>query len=308
MVKKLPALAAIALALAFGAQTPAVAEEPIAMGYTAADSQSAFAAQEQGSFARHGLAVTLSFVALNSNIPAALASGSLQVGMTTLPVMLQAVDGGLDLVAIAGASAMARETAGEYGVVSRGLRKPADFVGRTVAVPGIEAPLHMLFRAWLRDGGVDPARVTYVEGTFGTMPDMLKSGTVDAALALDPFLTRMAAMNPDYVTTSVADRLPGTEPLTIYIATRAWAEAHRDAVRGLRASIAEGSAYVNANPQDAKSYVSKYTKLPMAVLDSARLPLSEASLTAHDFLWWRSVMEDQHMLHGPIDPARLMAE
>lgn len=281
----------------------------IAIGYTAADSQSAFAAQDQGEFARRGLATSLVFVAQNSNIPALLASGSMQLGMTTVPVMLQAVDGGLDLVAIAGASAMAKETAGEYGVVSRaGLHHPADFVGRKVAVPGIEAPLHMLFRAWLSAGGVNPSRVTYVEATFTTMPDLLKAGTVDAVLALDPFLSRIAAIDPAYAVTSVADLLPGTEPLTIYVATRQWADSHRDQVAALRAAVAAGSDYVGAHPQEARLLVSQYTKLPMAILASARLPLSEAALSADRLVWWHQVMQDQHMLHGTLNLPALMAQ
>uniref|UniRef100_UPI001954AA85 hypothetical protein n=1 Tax=Enterobacter cloacae TaxID=550 RepID=UPI001954AA85 len=45
-------------------------------------------------------------IGINSNIPAALMSNSIQIGGPTATVFLQAADGGLGLVGIAGASAM----------------------------------------------------------------------------------------------------------------------------------------------------------------------------------------------------------
>ena len=43
-------------------------------------------------------------------------------------------------------------------------------------MPGIGAYLHVLFRKWLSEGRVDPAKVNYVEVTFPTQNDALHSG------------------------------------------------------------------------------------------------------------------------------------
>ena len=71
----------------------------IVFGYTAVtDFASVFVAAEEGYFKKRNLDVELKFIPLNSTIPAALQSDSLQIGGPTPSVFLQAVDGGLDLV------------------------------------------------------------------------------------------------------------------------------------------------------------------------------------------------------------------
>ena len=70
------------------------------------DCASAMIATYDGVFAKHGLDAEMTLIGINTNIPPAIASGSIDVGGPTSTVFLQAVDGGLDLVAIAGASVM----------------------------------------------------------------------------------------------------------------------------------------------------------------------------------------------------------
>ena len=102
-MKKILATFAISLALA----GPAAAQVKIQVGCTAtSDCASAMVAVDEGIFRKHGLEVEMTPIAINSNIPAAILSNSIQIGGPTSTVFLQAVDGGLDLVAIAGATIM----------------------------------------------------------------------------------------------------------------------------------------------------------------------------------------------------------
>ena len=134
-------LAAVAvgnLSLPLRAQTTT----KIVLGYTAVtDFASAFVAAEQGFFKKRNLDVELKFIPLNSTIPAALQSDSLQIGGPTPSVFLQAVDGGLDLVVVAGAGVTSQSITG-FGVVARSgsnIKTPQDFVGKKVGVPGLGA-------------------------------------------------------------------------------------------------------------------------------------------------------------------------
>ena len=70
------------------------------------DCASAMIATYDGIFAKHGLDAEMTLIGINTNIPPAIVSDSIQIGGPTSTVFLQAVDGGLDLVAIAGASVM----------------------------------------------------------------------------------------------------------------------------------------------------------------------------------------------------------
>src|SRR5262245_26080523 len=90
---------------------PAQAQQKVQIGCTATgDCESAMVAIDEGIFKRLGLDAEMVLIGLNSNIPAALLSNSIQIGGPTTPVFLQAADGGLDLVAIGGASVMNERT------------------------------------------------------------------------------------------------------------------------------------------------------------------------------------------------------
>src|SRR5512140_1609815 len=81
----------------------AQAQTKVRVAYTASDAYvGAMVAKDKGLFEKHGLDVELQIIALNSTMPAALHSGSIEIAGTTTPVFLQAIDGGIDLVGIAG--------------------------------------------------------------------------------------------------------------------------------------------------------------------------------------------------------------
>ena len=128
----LSAIAATTAACALPARAQATTK--IVFGYTAvADFASVFVAAEEGYFAKRKLDVELKFIPLNSTIPAALQSDSLQLGGPAPSVLLQAVDGGLDLVLVSGGGVTSKTVTG-FGLVA--------LPGRGVGVPGRRRQLH----------------------------------------------------------------------------------------------------------------------------------------------------------------------
>ena len=179
-------VAAVAAAIAMTASAAGAEPFKLKIACTAtSDCASAMVARDEGIFAKHGIDAEVTLIGINTNIPPAIASDSIQVGGPTAAVFLQAVDGGLDLVAIDGASVMSPATDGLVAAVARKgvtIKDAKDFVGKKVGAPGIGAFLDVLFRKWLVEKGVDPEDVHFVEVTFPTMNDALKSGSVDAVL------------------------------------------------------------------------------------------------------------------------------
>ena len=102
----------------------------VAFGFTAVtDFASVFVAREEGYFQKRGLDVELKFIPLNSTIPAAIQSDSLQIGGPTPSVFLQSVDGGLDHVVLAGGGVTSKSVTG-FGLVARagsGIKTAQDF-------------------------------------------------------------------------------------------------------------------------------------------------------------------------------------
>ena len=304
-------LAAAASALAFAAALPADADPfKLKIACTAtSDCASAMVARDQGIFAKNGLDADVSLIAINTTIPPAIVSDSIQIGGPTATVFLQAVDGGLDLVAVAGASVMDPVSAGAVAAVARNgvtINDAKDFVGKKVGAPGIGAFLHVLFVKWLIDKGVDPKTVNFVEVTFPTQSDALKSGSVDAVLTGEPLITRIKNAGTGTVAVRYLIDLNRTDPILSYVSTRAFAEQHPDVIKAFRESIEEGAKIVNSDRDKASKSISKFTKMPIELVRLSRPDVSQPELKGSDFAWWVETMKQQNMLQAPIDLDKLV--
>jgi NitT/TauT family transport system substrate-binding protein len=305
--RRLAVITASALLLTSGG---AFAQTKITIGCTAtSDCASAMVAVDEGIFARHGLDAKMILIGVNSNIPAAIISDSIQIGGPTATVFLQAVDGGLDLIAIEGATIMdpmSNYAVAAYARNGASLHEAKDFVGKKVGAPGIGAFLQVLFVKWLTEKGVDPKSVSFVEVTFPTMGDALKSGAVDAVLTAEPFVTRFNAAGLGYVGAHYAADLARTEPIISYVASRAFAEKNPEAIAAFRAAIVEAAAIVNNDRQKASESISKFTKQPLDLVKTNRPNVTAPDVKPDGLVWWLEVMKQQNMLQTQIDPAKIV--
>jgi NitT/TauT family transport system substrate-binding protein len=288
----------------------AAAQTKIVVGYTAtADFASGFIALDQGLFKQRGLDVEFKLVPLNSQLPAAVQSGSITLGGTTVSVLLQAVDGGLEHVAVAG-SGVTWKGQDSFGAVMRAdlpYGKPEDFVGKKVGAPGIGAFLQVLFRNWLLDNGVDYKKVTFIEVGFPQMADVLRGGNVDAVVTGEPVMGRIVAGGIGKQVTSFTDNLKGELPIIVYSATRKWAEANPAALKAFQAAIAEGAAIANKDQAAVRASVANYIKMPPEVIAGMKLGRWQAAVTDTGIAGWIDIMKRQDMLRTGIDAKSVIA-
>jgi NitT/TauT family transport system substrate-binding protein len=284
---------------------PALAQAPtkITVGYTAvSDFASAFIAQEEGYFRKRGLDTTMQLIALNSNIPAAMQADSVQIGGPTPSVMLQANDGGLDLVAVAGGSFTNRDVA-NYGFVEKtgaGITDAKTAEGKRIGVPGMNAFLHVLFRKWMSEKGGDWKKVTFVETPFPQMADILRGGSVDGLVTGSPIMERIVQTNVGRVVSYFHTELPAGLPAILYSTTRAWATRNPGPLKAFREGLAEGNAYLNDKANDARvrAIIGKFIPLPPAVIASAIISSQKPTITVQEIDYWITIMKEQDMLRG----------
>jgi NitT/TauT family transport system substrate-binding protein len=310
MTKSITGFLAVATLAAMLVASPACAQTKLQIGCTATtDCASAMVAVDEGIFKKHGLDAEMVLIGINSNIPAAILSNSIQIGGPTSTVFLQAADGGLDLVAVTGASIMnPTSNANITAFVRNGItiNSPKDFIGKKVGAPGLGAFLHVLFVKWLVEKGVDPKSVNFVEVTFPTMSDIIKSGGVDAVLTAEPFVTRMTNAGLGSVGARYAVDLARTEPIIFYAAARDWAEKNPDTIKKFRAAIAEGAVIVNNDREKTSASISKFTKQPIELVMATPPNKSEPVLKAEQLGWWIDIMSSQKMLQTKLDLNKLI--
>ena len=249
-----------ALGLAAMASPAALAQSKINVGYvTASDFVPLLVAKEKGFFEKRGLDVEPKRIPIITNIPPALVSGDLQIGSSTMPLLLQANDGGLDMRLVAGAARHLKETSKIVLMVRSTLRieKPEDLKGKKIGVAGFNSTMDVFVRKWLKLKGVDPKDVTFVEAAFPQMPDLLKGGTVDAVTITEPM--RSIAQNSgagyvfaDYVAEYFPDLL-----MVGYIATGDWAMKNPAAIKAFRDAMDESIAFIAANKDETKAIEQK---------------------------------------------------
>lgn len=313
MTRQLAGLAitlGISLGMSCALAGSAAAQTKIQIGCTAtSDCASAMIAVDEGIFKKHGLDVEMTPIAINSNIPAAILSNSIQIGGPTSTVFLQAVDGGLDLVGIAGASVMNTTSNNAITAFVRNgitITEPKDFVGKKVGAPGLNAFLHVLFVKWLVEKGVDPKSVKFIEVTFPTMADIIKSGGVDAVLTAEPFVTRMTNAGLGSVGARYAVELARTDPIIFYAASREWAEKNAATVAKFRDAIAEAAVIVNSDREKASASIAKFTKQPLDLVKATPPNQSDPGLKPENLAWWIDVMSSQKMLQSTLDTNKLV--
>ena len=253
------ATAALGAALSIGAAQAEPAK--VNIGYaTASDYLAVYVAKEKGFFDKHNIDATITRVPIITNVPPALVSGSMQIGVTTMPSLLQAVDGGLDLVLIAGAARHIKERP----TISLTLRKDvkyekaADLVGKKIAVSGLNNVMDVFLRKWMLNQGVNPKGVTIIEAQLPQMPDMLRNGTIDGATPVEPFRTAIVNSGAGYIASEFFAEVNPDVLVSGWITTGEWAKKNPAVVAGFREAVKEGLDYINTNAADLKDIEKKY--------------------------------------------------
>ena len=297
------AAAAFALTVASGL---AQAQQKIRAGYIpVTEYLPAFIAQEKGFFRKHGIDVELVRVPLISNIPPALLAGDLQIGINTTTGFLQAVDGGLDLVIIAGAARIGEKgnTVSLVAAKDSGISKPKDLEGKKLAVSGLSSALDLLVRKWMIDRGVDVQKVNIVEVGFPLQSDALKSHQIDAAVVIEPFRGRMIEAG---IASQLADFMPEVAANQIgnfWQATRAWASAHPKEIDEFRQALQDGIDFTRTDLEEAHQIEKKYLGMSSVVL-----PPMSLKVTTQDLQFYLDLCKQFGTVTGSPDLAPLIAK
>ncbi|AVO33515.1 ABC transporter substrate-binding protein [Ottowia oryzae] len=291
---------------------PARAQTPkIVFGYTAVtDFATVFVGVDQGLFKKRGLEVEPKFIPINSTIPAAIQSDSLQIGGPTPSVFLQAAEGGLNHVVVAGGGVTSRSNTG-FGLVAKsgsGIKTPQDCLGKKIGVPGLGAFLHVTFRAWLKQNGVDYKKVNFVEASIPQHGDLLRGGSMDAVVSADPFMSRIVDAGVGYVASYYSTFLPENQHTIIYTARRDWANANAAAVRDFQQAVQEAAVFIRNPKNDAavRVAIGKYIKLPPEVLAKVQISPQGPTVSTQQLDYWVGLMKEQEMLKSTPQVANLI--
>lgn len=285
--------------------SPAIAEPTkVAIGYTlSSEFLAAYVAKEKDFFAKYDIDAMPIRLPIITNIPSAIVSGSIQIGATTVPILLQAVDGGLDFVLIAGASHHTKASPSISLLARKDVKieKPADLVGKKVGVPGINAAIDVVFRKWLINNKVPVDQVKIIEAPMPQLPDLLKSGTLDLVTIIEPLRTRIIAGGIGYVAAEYFGEVDPDVLMGAWMTTGDWAKKNPQVVKNFRAAIDDGLAFIKANPQEAKDIEKKYLGY-----NTPHFPTFENKVKPDDLKVYIGIGKELGLYRTAFDPAKLV--
>jgi len=271
----------------------------------------AFVAKDEGIFLKHGLDVTLQFIPVGTTQAPALMSGSIQISAITPTVMLFGDEAGMDIQAVAGAAIQTRDNP-FGGVVARegsGIKAAADFRGKTVGVPGINAVLHIAFMKWLKDQGVDPASVKYSETAMPQLGDLLKAGQVDAVVLVEPFIGQIERNKTGAVVSLFPrDLAKPSYADAVYAMRKSYIDANPKVLEAFRAAIVEATAWTAAHEAQARKTQVKYLHLPEGLAMGVKLPSLKATIDPAEMQFWIDTCMELGVTKGSATLATVLAK
>jgi len=176
---------------------------------------------------------------------------------------------GFDLVLVG-----QNETAGTTAPVSNAILVPVnssvngvkDLNGLRIGVSSPRGQGYAALKELLQRAGTSVDSVQLVEAPFSAHADLLRSGQVDADVALDPYTTQIIKAGYGrpvswYMIETISD-----QPVGSWWALRPWAQQHQKEIAAFNAAVKESMAYLNADPARAKQLVSEYAGLDMELV------------------------------------------
>ena len=225
-----------------------------------------WAATRNGIFKKHGLDVTLVEVPLSTQAVSVLQSRSVDIMLQIPGTMMVAKERGFD-IALVGQN----ETAGTKAPVSNAILVPtnspiktiADLKGKRVATASPRGQSFAAMKDLFEKNGISAKDVQLMEVPFSSQADLLKSGNVDAVVALDPYTTQIIQGGFGrplswYMIETVPD-----QPVGSWWTTRPWALEHKDLIKAFQAAVKETHDLFNADVEGSKKLVAEYSGLKL---------------------------------------------
>ena len=228
-----------------------------------------FYALEAGIFAKNGIDAQVQLLGTGAAVSAALAGGSIDVGVGTIVSIASAVERGVPFVMIAPAQLTTPSAPTALLCVAKnsGIQTAKDFEGKTVAVPALKQIVDLVMLAWMDKGGADPTKVQLIEVPFPDMGPGLDRGTFAGAIIADPSLTNALVHDNIRVLANPFLALAPEFTGAGWITTKSYQQKNPETVRKVADSLLQSARWANTHHTQSAEIVSKITKVPVATIE-----------------------------------------
>lgn len=226
-----------------------------------------YVARDEGFFGEAGLDVTIETANTSSAIVPAVVSGQYDFGFSNMVTLILGRSRGLDLTAVAAASAPAPGGKDDMAAViatDPAIRTAADLAGKRVAVNALNNIAATSLRQAVRKAGADPDSMQLVELGFADQAAALKAGRIDAGFTVEPYLA-LARREGAHVVTYPYLSVDPDVTVASYMASGGTLKNKPEAVRGFQVALRKAAELIAEDRAVLDKALSTFTKIDRSV-------------------------------------------
>lgn len=269
-----------------------------------------YAGIDQGFFEEQGLELEIQTGQGGAALLPAVVSGEMEFATSNPVSLLQALEQGLDVRAIAHWTSTNIEGEDASAVVAlgdSGIETAADLAGKSVAVNTLSGMGGLTIREAVRQDGGDPDAVEFVELGFPDMPAALEQGNIDAAWVPEPFITIVLDSGGQVVTYPGQESVPG-HPTQMFFTSAQLVESNPELVEAMTAAVNATLEYAQQNPDAVRAAIPQVLEMDPALVERVRMEDFGSDLRVEEITRLAELMVSDGLLEQDTDVEALVEE
>jgi len=231
----------------------------------------------EGFFRKRGLDLTVQPSQGGATVVPAVVSGDVDIGGSNLVSVLLAQEKDIPVKIVAPGTFVARKDFSAIVVAKDSdIRAPADLEGKTLAVNTLKNVAEVTARASLDEQGVDTSKIELTEVDFPDMTAAVEQGRVDAAFAIEPFVTQATAAGNRVIDRPYVGTRAGLQ-IGCYFASEQYLAENEDVVKRFREGVGDTAQAIAADPDAFRQFLPEASEIPPPAAQQAVLPEWKAS-------------------------------
>lgn len=225
--------------------------ETVHIGYLPSDHDAAlFVADASGMYNNAGIKVELHEYNNGGDLMSAMASGDLDVGYVGIAPVVSSITKGVPIKIVAGA-----QNEGS-GLVSHddSITSIKDLKGKTIATPGEASIQNVLLKYDLKKNGLGVSDVKSPGMKVASMNDALKTGSIDAMLTYEPFVSISEKTNNQHVVERSGEIIPN-HPCCVVVMTDKFLSEHSSQAQEIVKIHKEATQKIIDDPEGIIQYL-----------------------------------------------------
>jgi NitT/TauT family transport system substrate-binding protein len=237
---------------------------------------------QKGFFEAEGLEVTVKNVQGAAAAVPLLLNGEMQFSYGAFQPVIAAAAANVPVVYAAGGIVRAASADEDFSAIivkpDSPIKTIKDLEGHSLAINALRGGPDLVSRLAVEAEGADIDKVKLVEVPLPETIATLERGNVDAAYVAEPF--RVQALKAGYRSIGAPSYLGSPEGSTSgYFTVKPFVERDRATVDAFARAMHKSAEYAQANLDEVRAEIVKYTKLDAAVVAEMNLPPFSAELT-----------------------------